>query len=231
MGLVYAGVPAKLVQKLSQAFNIRFFVETGTYLGETALWASQNFERVITIEKSNFYWTASQEKYSNLKNVQFLLGDSREVLKGLIPQLAFPAIFWLDAHWSGGHTFGQDDECALLGELEAINRSDIENFILIDDARLFLSPPYRPYSANYWPDISTTIKILNPDEHERYVVIIEDVIVAVPQYARELVIQYCQDVNTHNWEEQQKLLKRSTFNLYRSLKQRFAALAGKFHKG
>ena len=231
MGLIYAGVPAKLVLKLRQAFDIHYFIETGTYLGDTALWASQNFERVITIEKSDFYWGLAQEKCSNKKNVQFLLGDSREVLRELIPKLEFPAIYWLDAHWSGGQTFGQHDECALLGELESINRSALENFILIDDARMFLSPPYRPYSANHWPDISMIIKILTPDDTERYIVIIEDVIIAVPRYARELVSQYCQDVNTHLWEEQQKLQNRFTFNFSRSLRQRFEALARRLHKG
>jgi hypothetical protein len=231
MGLIYAGVPTKLVQKLSQAFNIPYFVETGTYLGDTTLWASQYFEHVITIEKSNHYWRLAQEKYSSKKNVQFLLGDSREVLKGLIPQINRSAIFWLDAHWSGGQTYGQNDECALLGELERINESPEENIILIDDARLFLAPPYRPYSPNYWPDISTVINIFNSYNYERYIVIIEDVIVAVPKFAEELVIQYCQDVNTQLWEGQQKYQNRFTSNFHRNLKQRFAALTRRIYKG
>jgi hypothetical protein len=208
MGLIYAGVPTKLVLLLNKEFNIRYFIETGTYLGETAFWASQHFEHVITIEKSSYYWGLAQKKYSNIKNVQFLLGDSREVLQEFLPRLASPTVYWLDAHWSGGETYGQFDECALLDELEIINKTPAENFILIDDARLFLSPPNRPYSANQWPDLSTIIQIINPNFNKRYVVVIEDVIVAVPQNAREFVIQYCQDINTHFWIEQQKIQNR-----------------------
>nr|VFK13685.1 MAG: hypothetical protein BECKLPF1236A_GA0070988_100932 [Candidatus Kentron sp. LPFa]VFK29804.1 MAG: hypothetical protein BECKLPF1236C_GA0070990_1009510 [Candidatus Kentron sp. LPFa] len=51
-----------------------------------------------------------------------------------------PAVFWLDARYSVGSTAGADDQCPLIGELEAIVARPYGDFVLIDDVRLFLSP-------------------------------------------------------------------------------------------
>lgn len=53
--------------------------------------------------------------------INFLFGDSKIILKNLISTLKGPIIFWLDAHWSGGDTYGYKDECPLLDEIKIIN--------------------------------------------------------------------------------------------------------------
>src|SRR5437762_3175162 len=111
MGVVNPGPPADLVLKLAERHQIKNFVETGTYYGKTAVWAAAHFEHVVTIEASKEIYDTSRTNYGEIGNLDFRFGDSRAVLKEIVPQLDRPALFWLDGHWSGAETFGKDDEC------------------------------------------------------------------------------------------------------------------------
>jgi len=203
------GPPKELVIKLKDRYNLQTFIETGTYQGATAIWASYHFKEVITIERSKEVYEATVSKYGTVSNINFVLGNSRAILKAQIPQLTRPALFWLDAHWSGGETYGENDECPLIEEINTISESEYEHFIFIDDARLFCSPPPRPHRIEQWPSIDKVIYALNSDTHKYYIVIIEDAIVAVPAYAKEVVANYCQVSNTKAWEEYGKWLNES----------------------
>ncbi|MEG3896269.1 MULTISPECIES: FkbM family methyltransferase [unclassified Microcoleus] len=193
MGIVRMGPPIEIISQLKAAYGINNFIETGTYQGHTAYWASQVFEQVFTIEYSQDLYQKVTEKYGHIKNIDFLYGDTRKLLYRTVSQLQNPSLFWLDAHWSGGPTYGEIDECPLLAEIEIINRSDCEHFIFIDDARLFLAPPPQPHSPQQWPDISVVLNLLNLGKNSRHIVIIDDVIIAVPALAKELIVQYCQN--------------------------------------
>ncbi|MCK4826444.1 hypothetical protein KA005_62455, partial [bacterium] len=201
MGIVHRGPPIELISKLKETFCIATFVETGTYQGDTAYWASGVFDHVITIEVSKSLYEEVVEKYGHTKNVEFMHGDSREKLKGIIAKLDGPSIFWLDAHWSGGTTYGENDPCPLIEEIKIINSSEYEHFVLIDDARLFTSPPPDPHPIEQWPNICVVISALSSSDKVRYIVIFEDVIIAVPNLARDLVAQYCQNRNIKSWKE------------------------------
>jgi len=145
MGIIRMGVPKDLVVFLKGNYNINNFVETGTYLGDTALWASENFENAFTIEKSEIMFGKATNKHKNSK-VNFIFGDTREKLQEVISKLKGGTIFWLDAHWSGSDTYGQNDECPIVDEIKIINsHSNSDFFIMIDDARLFLTPPPEPH--------------------------------------------------------------------------------------
>jgi len=196
MGTVRMGPPIEIISQLKAAYGINNFIEIGTYQGHTAYWASQVFEQVFTIEYSQDLYQKVTEKYGHIKNIDFLYGDTRNLLDNTVSQLESPSLFWLDAHWSGGLTYGEIDECPLLAEIEIINSSDCEHFIFIDDAGLFLSPPPPPHSPQHWPDISAVLNLLNSVKNSRHIVIIEDVIIAVPALAKELIVQYCQNLNT-----------------------------------
>lgn len=199
MGLIYPGIPQPIVNVILEYFPIKYFIETGTYRGESASWASEHFEKVFTIEKSQELWVLSKEKYQHRKNIEFLLGDSREKLRDALSQIDTPALIWLDAHWSGGKTYGEGDECALLDELGVICAIPKDHFILIDDARLFSFPPPHPYSPTQWPTISEVISLL--DKAGLFSVIIDDVLVAVPTMAKVVMLQYYQDLATERWEQ------------------------------
>jgi len=200
MGLVRMGPPIELIIKLRDDYGVKDFIETGTFRGDTALWASGVFERVVTIEKSEAVHKDTVKRLGLVKNIEFLYGDTRKKLAEIVPGLKGSTIFWLDAHWSGGETYGMEDQCPLLDELGILNRSKTDHFIFIDDARLFLSPPQPPHLIESWPDISSVIWVLNSQEG-RYIVIIEDTIIAVPCFAKPLIAAYCHEVNRRTWKE------------------------------
>lgn len=189
MGIVRMGMPTELVSKLQKAYNVQLFVETGTYQGNTALWAAEHFQTVITIEASAEIYAQVVATHSQVKNVKFLYGHSKEQLATLVPSMNEPCIFWLDGHWCGGVSYGEEDECPLLEELLIINRSAQDHFILIDDARLFLNPPPPPHRTEQWPNINAVLDLLAANR-SRYTSVFEDVIVSVPESAKSVVAEY-----------------------------------------
>lgn len=52
MGIVRMGPPNDLILMLKECSEVNSFIETGTYLGNTAYWSSQKFGQVITLEYS-----------------------------------------------------------------------------------------------------------------------------------------------------------------------------------
>lgn len=228
MGLVRMGAPNSLIEKLATSFKISNFVETGTYHGGTAIWAANFFKNVLTIEYSKELYEQAIAKF-DISNIEFIFGDSRTELSKLIKRLDGSSLFWLDAHWSGGLTYGDTDQCPLIEEINIINSSNFDNFILIDDARLFTSPPQPPHKIEQWPDIVAVIQALQPKQSDKYIVIIEDVIIAVPSFAKPLVSEYCQNVNAKAWEDYGKKLKASNFDkalqlIYRGIKGKLGSI-------
>ena len=142
MGIVRMGPPEELLLLLKRDLNVSTFVETGTFNGGTAAWASNHFKKVITIENSKIYFDEAKNTYKHLQNIDFLFGDSRSVLKNTVAQIPKPAIFWLDAHWCSMDSYGYNDQCPIIEEVQLVGSTGIKHCIFIDDARLFLSPPH-----------------------------------------------------------------------------------------
>jgi FkbM family methyltransferase len=191
MGSVHFSVPEELILFLKRKFELEDFVETGTFQGASAVWASQHFKRVFTIEANEPLWRAARARHGGLANIQFILGNSPEELTKLLPNLGRP-LFWLDAHWCGPHTAGETNECPLLAELTAIAAADITPIvILIDDARYFLAPPPSGHNHDWqqWPDLAAVVSALrglgNP-----YIVVEDDVIAAVPAAVRGELVSF-----------------------------------------
>lgn len=203
MGIVDHGIPKDITLELAKLSNIKVFIETGTYLGHTTRWASQYFECVFTVERSEKLFYAHAKELAQIKGVTPLLGDSREVLPTILKKIGEQkAIFWLDGHWSGGETYGIDDECPLLDELDILGERT-QDIILIDDARLFLSAPPRPHKVNQWPTIRDIIKAPSVSQKESYIQIIDDVIFCVPneEKLRLHLSNYAQDRADAFWAE------------------------------
>lgn len=212
MGLVRMGPPSELMLRLRDKYELKEFIETGTYHGNTAVWAASHFTNVITIEYSKEIYEETVARHGKIQNINFIFGDSRSVLKMIVPKLTHSAIFWLDSHWSGGKTYGENDECPLTEEIYAINMSMYAHFVFIDDARLFTSPPPRPHRIEQWPSVDEVIEVLRSGNQKYYIVLVEDVIIAVPEYAKQLVGGYCQEINTKAWQEYGKRLNQSAMN-------------------
>ncbi len=208
---VSRGLPRDLVVSLQNATNTEVFVETGTYKGGTTRWAAECFKSVITIEASEQLHEEAAKSGKHQENVSYLCGDSSDLMSGVVNQLAGPALFWLDGHYSGGETAGVECECPVVAELTAIARSDHEHIVFIDDARLFLSTPPKAHRKQDWPTIAETIACLEKLAGNPHIVIIADMIISVPQSCQGLLESWCTDLNDSawtNWEERQNGSRR-----------------------
>jgi len=192
------GPPWSLVKKLKEASGAATFVETGTFLGDTTAVAASMFGRVITIEASPKHFDAAAKRFRTSSNVTCLLGNSRDMLSEAISQAEKPIIFWLDAHWSGSDTYGSDDECPILDEIAVCVSSAPESIVLIDDARLFLAPPPLPHKPENWPGIRELISALSG----LYSVVLDDVIMSVPDETAEVLVELAQQQTTGRWAQE-----------------------------
>jgi hypothetical protein len=118
------------------------WVETGTYLGETAKFlASKTKARyVYSLEPSKALFDFSSQRLRRIKNLEIINSSSELGLESVIHKVAGKINFWLDGHNSGDITFMGSQSSPIEIELEVIKRS-IQNFegvvIFIDDVRLF----------------------------------------------------------------------------------------------
>jgi hypothetical protein len=191
-----------IAQVLAAEGNCHAFVESGTYMGVTTRWGAKNFRAVFTIERYEPLFKAYSPELAALPNVTPLLGDSSDWLPVIAQGLEeFSALYWLDAHWSGAGTGGEDNECPLLAELAPLAKRP-QDIILIDDARLFLCAPPLPHKPGAWPTIAQVIQALGPGRH---VQIVEDVIVAVPDEPRfvNLLTHHAQVQSTYQWQQRE----------------------------
>jgi len=193
MGLADFGLPHALVEFLAAEYKLASFFETGTYYGESSVWAAEHFAVVKTVERAPMLYATASFKLGRLRNVKLEFGDSRVVLAQALPDLP-PTLFWLDAHWCGGATAGElDAECPLLDELALIAPELDRHFVLIDDARLFAMPPPPPHKAASWPSLAEIFDALR-SRHQPYITIYRDVIIAVPAHAKPGLVAYLQGI-------------------------------------
>jgi len=130
------------------------FIETGTLNGDTIFYMEPYFKSLFTIEISNYYYEKTRHKYKGDK-INFILGDSSEVFKDLLPLIKDNSIFFLDGHWSGGDTGKGNKDVPLIEEIRYINKLfKQEAIIIIDDCRLLGTP------EGNWSEISSE-KILD----------------------------------------------------------------------
>jgi len=201
MGLIRMGPPEALVLELKTALGINTFVETGTYRGTTAEWASNHFDRVYSIEQSDGLYLAAKNVLGHVRNVELIHSSSPEGLKSVKETSHKACVYWLDAHWSGAGTAGSDNQCPLLEELQALTPCDQSSVLLIDDARLFLSTPQPPHDPDQWPTISQIVKALDACLIGNFTAVVEDVIVCVPTRAMPILRAYCQQASEKVWQK------------------------------
>ena len=189
MGCSSFGVPQDLVLLLKETQQYKNFVETGTFYGGSAAWASEHFDHVFTIEIQPNLWSQAKEKYRDKKNIEFIFGSSQNEIKKLENLLTSPTLFWLDGHYSGSDTGGIDYECPVMDEL-VIALEFKDSAILVDDARLFLGPPPPPHKQSHWPRVDEIFAFIHYHDSERYTTLIDDVLISVPNNLKYIVDEY-----------------------------------------
>jgi hypothetical protein len=127
-----------VVVEYGNRFSLKVLIETGTFLGEMVLAMRNQFGRIISIELDKVLYLGAVLRFLGLRHIRILHGDSARVLPEILRSLREPALFWLDAHYSGGATARGKKETPIAEELMAILAHPIkEHVILIDDARCF----------------------------------------------------------------------------------------------
>ncbi len=124
-----------------------YFIETGTYMGDTLEVLKSNFDKLISIELSSDLASRASKRFFNEPHISIIHGDSSSQLSEIISSIDKGILFWLDGHYSS--EFWVNDEyiitakgekhTPILEELRQIagHLHINKHVILVDDARLF----------------------------------------------------------------------------------------------
>lgn len=131
---------AALIVSLSERLKPTAFVETGTYLGETAI-AAQDLLAVpvytVEVSLANYLQALSVRlRTGRLGGIHQYLGNSPEVIRRLASdnRLGSRPFFYLDAHWG--------DYCPVADEFTAIFKGFPWAVVLVDDFQVPDKPDF-----------------------------------------------------------------------------------------
>jgi len=159
------------IEEYINRFKPEIFIETGTYTGHMVLSMLDKFKKVYSIELDEILYQKAAEKFQSYKNVHILQGESGKILKSLLPNVSASCLFWLDAHYSGGHTAKADIETPVMKELEHILAHPLADrfILLIDDARCF-------DGVNDYPQIKAIKNLIHQSFPDWYFEVKNDII-------------------------------------------------------
>ena len=131
---------------LLRGHKLDLVVETGTFLGDTAAFLSGHGYEVITIELDPKLAALARLRFRGNRHVRLIEGDSGTRLPAIVQELRRPALFYLDAHYSGPGTGKGEIETPISAEIDILlQRAPAGSVVAIDDARCFgTSPDYPP---------------------------------------------------------------------------------------
>jgi stress-induced morphogen len=133
-----SSVKRNILRRIGQEHHLRVLVETGTFQGDTVMALRREFDRIVSVELSPELHAKAVRRARHERNVELLLGDSASVLPRILATLHEPALFWLDAHYSGTGTALGGLVSPISAELSAVLGHPVRgHVVLIDDAREF----------------------------------------------------------------------------------------------
>lgn len=138
-------VKQRVLLDYATEYRLRVLVETGTFHGSMVEAVKSKFDRIYSIELSKELHEEAKERFRGNPAVELILGDSGEELGNVMARIDQPALFWLDAHYSGGATAKGEKDTPVYEELKQIlGGKDRGHVIIIDDARCFGTDPAYP---------------------------------------------------------------------------------------
>lgn len=160
------------ILEIARDTQCNVFIESGTGRGESFQKALESsiFERCYTVELLRSFYKGVASRYPARANRQVFLGESHKVFREQIFPLCSVEdriFFWLDGHFSGGHTGGRALSQPLLYELGVIRRfcPSKSLVIAIDDTNDFGRSDLE-YPGHNWPtrdEVETAVARINPD--------------------------------------------------------------------
>jgi hypothetical protein len=131
-------VKQSIVKEYQRRFGLRVLVETGTFAGDMIDAVADRFDRVVSIELDPGWYAAAVRRFQARPSVTLLQGDSGVRLQEVLASLSEPALFWLDAHYSGPMTARGALDSPIVQELESVHAHPVAgHVVLIDDIRDF----------------------------------------------------------------------------------------------
>jgi hypothetical protein len=131
-------VKQRILRAYLRDYGLDTLVETGTFTGDMVGALVGSARRIISIELDTQLHQAARRRFAGESSVELLLGDSAELLPGVIKNVQDRALFWLDGHYTGGVS-GPPLDSPIVLELEALLAQPPRgHVVLIDDARLFV---------------------------------------------------------------------------------------------
>lgn len=130
----------------------KVYVETGLFRGDGIQAAIGHFEEIHGIELDPIFHADCRQRFLDEPNVSIHLGDSAKVIEYLY--IDEPALFFLDAHYSGGKTaygLAEDKGCPVLRELKVIGKRKRNDIIVVDDMRLMGKLEWSGEDGTDWP--------------------------------------------------------------------------------
>ena len=155
-------LPAELLKRFN---HINTFIETGTARGEGTQQALDcGMRNIITIEANSEVFVQASRRFIGEDRVTGVLGDSGDVLKGVLEYITESCVFWLDSHYSTGDEELEDvSKCPILQDLRSISDHPIKNHVnLIDDLRYFITG-LEMWGGVLLGDITNMILEINPE--------------------------------------------------------------------
>lgn len=176
------------VLALRDAFNIRRFIETGTYMGDTLDRLHADFDRLDSIELSEQYHAQAMARFAQQPNIHLVNADSADGLKSVLRLRSGRALIWLDAHFSGGDTAKGTSNTPIESELAAIlSYAERNDIILIDDLRYFWQarPGFVLQDTTLgYPSARHVAALLNSGAKKYDCFVLSDALLAIPANLR-----------------------------------------------
>ncbi len=192
MGAVTFSIDPTFLEHLSHHLNLDVFVETGTFRGDTIRAAKPFFNHIYSIELSKHYYDEAHKHFGEDANISLIHADSASGLNMIVSKIQHhPVVFWLDAHWCvADATAGEQSQCPLLAELDAIKQLNSDSMIIIDDARLFLSTPPKPHETSNWPSFDKLVRRLLELSDDHQLCVLNDCILFFPKSIETAIKQF-----------------------------------------
>ena len=108
------------VLKYAKDYQLKTLIETGTFHGTMIASVKNHFDKIISVELDENLFQKATDRFKNDNHIAIINGDSGKVLKDVIRDIAEPAIFWLDGHFSGGETARGESNTPIMQELEVV---------------------------------------------------------------------------------------------------------------
>src|SRR5689334_17814500 len=99
-----SSVKRNILRQYGRTHGLRVLVETGTYRADTVRALRRDFDTIFSIELDETLHADAVTRCAGQSNAVLMKGDSAVVLPEVLARLDGPALFWLDAHYSGGKT-------------------------------------------------------------------------------------------------------------------------------